>query len=134
MFTSLRGKIVVSSKSHDVHAEKIASLREQLAREKENLENMSQSQRCAQENLGVKSQAAATTELREKTARAMKNFLSTPWPLSTWKAMLPFYDAYRKEGGMESKVMIRTFQHHWQKRMEEIGQVLDFQITDVADR
>merc|ERR1712136_30816 len=73
-------------------------------------------------------QEPATTELREKTARAMKNFLSTPWPLSTWKAMLPFYDAYRKEGGMESKVMIRTFQHHWQKRMEEIGQVLDFQI------
>ena len=41
MFTSLRGKIVVSSKSQDVHAEKIAILREQLAREKENLKNMS---------------------------------------------------------------------------------------------
>merc|ERR1719383_506926 len=76
---------------------------------------MSQSQRCAQENLGVKSQAAATTELREKTARAMKNFLSTPWPLSTRKAMLPFYDAYRKEGGMESKVMIRTGKSGWRR-------------------
>jgi len=134
VFTRLSGKIVVSSKSRDVYAEKISILKKQLASEQGLLKVMVGTHEAAQMNLGVKNEVAKVTELREKTARAMKTFLSTPWPLSTWKVIQPFYEEYKKIGGMEAHVMLRKFQHQWQKYIEETGLDVGFEITDIADR
>merc|ERR1712048_741484 len=134
-FTILRGKIVVSSESRDVHADKITTKKRDKQHLDEQLAIMVQGHEKAQEQLAVKNDLAVTTQLREKTARAMKTFLSIPWPLTTWKDMRPFYEKYQQEGGvMDSQVMLMTFQQLWMTHLEKTGQHLDFEITDVCQK
>eukprot|EP00931_Biecheleriopsis_adriatica_P111758 TRINITY_DN8621_c0_g1_i6.p1 TRINITY_DN8621_c0_g1~~TRINITY_DN8621_c0_g1_i6.p1 ORF type:complete len:503 (+),score=87.80 TRINITY_DN8621_c0_g1_i6:1359-2867(+) len=125
----LRGKIVVSSKSRDVHADKILDLKVRIAAAKEALQVLAATQELEEANLNLKTEARDQTKMRFKTAGMMRSFLNETWDCATYRQMKPFYAEAKARLGKSwnSTDLLKHFQEAWLAvHKEAIAEMDDF--------
>lgn len=132
VFRNLAGKIVVTSKSTDVYELRIADLKHQKEDLGRQFAAMMRSHEAAEDLLAVKSKHAASADRRHKTAQAAKQFVSSPWPMHTWKAMKPFYEEFKGVGSPDAHGLVTCFQHWWVRFLAADDVDLGFQPEEIV--
>lgn len=132
LFTSLAGKVVAGSKSCDVNSSKIQTLKVKKAELESALYVMKQGHATAEEMLAAKTENAGQADRRHKTAQAVKQFVKSPWPMSVWKTMKPFYDEFKGQADIDDRMLLARFQFWWMHFIAQSRAELDFEPIDIT--
>jgi len=115
IWTSLSGKIVVSSKSQDIYRDRILQLKADLKDNELSLKKIEDVQKLQVKHLDIKNKRKTETSVRQKHLIQMRAYLNRNWTNSDYKKMRSFYQEANKI--KDSNELVEVFQKAWENKI-----------------